>query len=248
MPLKTSEDKFIATLNGTKISIAPQEEIKQVLRLIMMKLGLRSHNIPTDEEKFVLISHIIENFGGHTCEEIKLAFELAMAGRLDIKDINCYENFSCAYFSKIMSAYRDWAAEEYKYVRAKRLAEKYLIEEKKEISDEEMQEWVNEWEIKIPSIKNFLLIPYQFYDWLERKEMIDLYVEQKKEYWEKAIILRNNELIEDGEMDKYQAQVLKEFNTMKRQNDFNYRETEKLKVLAKKIAVFDYLKSKSNGN
>lgn len=87
------------------------DELKQVLRLVMVKVGLRSTNWPQDEEKAILIDHIITEFGGNRIDEIKLAFDMAISGKLDIDDVNCFENFSCAYISKIMIAYRNWAAE-----------------------------------------------------------------------------------------------------------------------------------------
>lgn len=78
----------------------------------MVKVGLRAANFPVQEEFDVLISHIYENFPGHTLPEIRLAFEMAMADKLRLKDgANCFENFSCIYFSTIMNAYRKWSRE-----------------------------------------------------------------------------------------------------------------------------------------
>lgn len=101
------------------IAESPVEQLKQVLRLVMIKIGLRSQNWPTDEEKTVLIEHIYSNFGGNRIEEIKLAFDMAFAGKLDLstEDTKCYENFSCAYFSTIMSSYRRWSAQEYRQLK-----------------------------------------------------------------------------------------------------------------------------------
>lgn len=85
----------------------------------MLKIGLRAHNLPNEEESVVLVEHIYTNFGGHTAEEIKLAFEMAMAGKLELKpdEINCYENFSCLYFSRIMNAYRGWSSQAFKQLK-----------------------------------------------------------------------------------------------------------------------------------
>ena len=77
----------------------------------MVLVGLRGNNMPTEEEKFVLINFIRSNFGNQTPEEIKLAFELAVSGKLGI-DAKCYENFSCEYFGRIMKAYIDYARQE----------------------------------------------------------------------------------------------------------------------------------------
>lgn len=100
-------------LGSVLIRNATQEQIKEVLRLVMIKIGLRAQNWPTDEEKLVLIEHIITGFGGHTTREIKLAFDMAIAGKLEV-EVNSFENFSCLYFSNVMNAYRLWAKEEFK--------------------------------------------------------------------------------------------------------------------------------------
>ena len=77
----------------------------------MVLVGLRGNNMPTEEEKFVLLNFIRSNFGNQTPEEIKLAFELAVSGKFEI-DAKCYENFSCEYFGRIMKAYIDYARQE----------------------------------------------------------------------------------------------------------------------------------------
>lgn len=82
-----------------------------MLRYAMVLVGLRGNNMPSEEEKFVLLNFIRSNFGNQTPEEIKLAFEWAVAGKLGI-DAKCYENFSCEYFGRIMKAYVDFARQE----------------------------------------------------------------------------------------------------------------------------------------
>jgi len=94
------------------------EDIKQALRYSMILVGLRSNNMPSDEEKFVLINFIRSNFGNLTPEEIKLAFEYAVAGKFNI-DAKCYENFSCEYFGRIIKAYNEFAFEETRILRGK---------------------------------------------------------------------------------------------------------------------------------
>lgn len=110
------EIRLEIALQSPLIAKSPVEDLKQVLRVVMLKLGLRGANMPAGEEKSVLIFHIIENFGGHRVEEIKLAFDMAIMGKLEIDDVNCFENFSCQYFSKIMNAYRLWSKEAVKVV------------------------------------------------------------------------------------------------------------------------------------
>ena len=69
-----------------------------------MKIGLRAANFPKGEEKMLLLQHVFENFGENRTDEIRLAFDWGIEGRLD-EDINCFENFSCLYFTRIMRAY-----------------------------------------------------------------------------------------------------------------------------------------------
>lgn len=103
----------------------------------MMKIGLRAANLPNDLEKLVLYEHIVSNYGGNRLNEIPLAFDFAIRGMLatsdgEVVDANCYENFSCLYFSKIMGAYRFWSKQEIKYVSAT------IKEEQKIFTQEEL--------------------------------------------------------------------------------------------------------------
>lgn len=113
-PLKTgnaSADIIIQAQSTQTLRVRHEEDLKQVLRYSMVLVGLRGNNMPTEEEKFVLLNFIRSNFGNQTPEEIKLAFELATSGKLGI-DAKCYENFSCEYFGRIMKAYIDYARQE----------------------------------------------------------------------------------------------------------------------------------------
>lgn len=120
MPLKNFEEtQFVEVLKSKLIKESSIEDLKKSLRMVMLKVGLRANNIPDGEEKLILINHVIENFGGNTVDEIKLAFDMAIAGKLNLDDVKCYENFSCMYFSMIMGAYRKWAAQVYRQVEPK---------------------------------------------------------------------------------------------------------------------------------
>lgn len=113
-PLKignASADIIIQAQSTQTLRVRHEEDLKQVLRYSMVLVGLRGNNMPTEEEKFVLLNFIRSNFGNQTPEEIKLAFELATSGKLGI-DAKCYENFSCEYFGRIMKAYIDYARQE----------------------------------------------------------------------------------------------------------------------------------------
>ena len=119
LPLKSgnAEANLILQAQSTQsLRLRHEEDIKQVLRYSMLLVGLRGNNMPSEEEKFVLLNFIRSNFGNQTPEEIKLAFEWAVAGKFEI-DVKCYENFSCEYFGRIMKAYIDMARQETKSVK-----------------------------------------------------------------------------------------------------------------------------------
>mgnify|MGYP006911633446 CR=1 FL=1 len=108
-----------------------EDDIKEAIRYAMVLVGLRGANMPTDEEKFVLLNFIRVNFGNQTPEEIGLAFEYAIAGKFEI-DAKCYENFSCEYFGRILKAYIDFARNEVK-VKPKELEEAKLVPSEDEL-------------------------------------------------------------------------------------------------------------------
>ena len=128
--LATQEQKLSVNGDTNKLALAVKsktikecsfEEVKEVLRKVMMKVGLRAANLPNDLEKLVLYEHILTNYGGNRLNEISLAFDFAIKGELAdgdgvAIDANCYENFSCLYLSRIMNAYRHWSRQEIKFV------------------------------------------------------------------------------------------------------------------------------------
>lgn len=102
--LKIGEQKFLSAKKSPKISEASEDQIAGALKYGMMKIGLREKNWPSDLEKILLISHLVENFGHLTVEEIRLAFDWGIGGRTGA-EMNCYENFSCLFLTGVMSKY-----------------------------------------------------------------------------------------------------------------------------------------------
>lgn len=116
-PATGEEKKFAIAIREPRINQGTLEELKQVLKYVMVLVGLRAQNYPNEIEKQILLNFVIEHYGGHTETEIKLAFEMAITRKLDV-DPTCYENFSVAYFAQIMEAYRSWARDQYKQLPA----------------------------------------------------------------------------------------------------------------------------------
>ena len=171
------------------LRVSNEDTIKQALRYSMLLVGLRGSNLPTEEEKFVLTNFVKSNFGNNTCEEIKLAFEMAVAGKLNI-DSKCYENFSCEYFGRIMSAYLEYARQEIKNLP------KPIEQMKEKPSDQELKkqaiDTANEYAKQIRYCEKngtkFTFIAGGLsilFDYLEQFKISTISREEKIELWEK---------------------------------------------------------------
>lgn len=110
------ESDLEKAISGSKLSDAPLKVLDQLFRRCMIKVGIRAANLPSKEETIILYDHVVKHYGGHTLEEIDLAFEMAITGKLET-DPNPYENFSCTYISRIINSYRIWAGQAIEHIR-----------------------------------------------------------------------------------------------------------------------------------
>jgi hypothetical protein len=174
-----------------------EDDIKEAIRYAMVLVGLRGANMPTDEEKFVLLNFIRVNFGNQTPEEIRLAFEYAIAGKFET-DVKCYENFSCEYFARIMKAYIDYSRNEVKGLPKE-------IEPMKEVpSDQELKkqaiETANFYADQLDKAnkegKQFTFIAgglSVLWDYLNKFEIQCLTTEERLEIWNKYANIQDKE-------------------------------------------------------
>jgi hypothetical protein len=181
--LKTSDERFVDAMQDHKIAKAPMEQIKNVLRLAMLKVGIRANNIPQDEEKAVLINNVVTNYPNHTCSEITLAFDLAIAGKLEV-EANAYENFSCMYFSSIMNAYRKWAKEEYKQIpvkEVKQLSAPPMPKEEKIQMYLDIYRSTNDYTYISPDVYDLLELEISEENWNAYQRIVKLQIDIAKE-------------------------------------------------------------------
>lgn len=98
-----------------KVNLQPQGDLSQendkinleaILALQMLKVGVREQNFPKGEGRAVLMNFMRKNFKEFTPEMINEAFDMALSGKLDLKETSCYENFSCEYLGRILYSYR----------------------------------------------------------------------------------------------------------------------------------------------
>lgn len=117
LPPSKSGKELVKAISEKKIyQLANIGDLEAALRYCMLLVGIRATNLPSAEEKAILIRHITKHYSGHTISEIRLAFEMAIAGELDIAadDVKAYESFSPVYFSQIINSYRRWSVQEFK--------------------------------------------------------------------------------------------------------------------------------------
>jgi hypothetical protein len=131
-PRTSEEVAFELAITTPRIVNEELETLKGALRQVFFLIGLRAEQIPADEEKGFLIQYIVENYGGHTADEIKLAFKMAIQGKLKIdnKDVKCYGIFSPMYFTTVMDAYREWAREQIILLDAPEIPKEPSVKEK----------------------------------------------------------------------------------------------------------------------
>lgn len=220
------EAELSKALRAYKIKSSSIEELKSALKYAMFKVGLRSQNFPEDEDQSLLISHIISNYGNHTVDEIRLAFDMAITGKFTIEKnetIVCYENFSCQYFSFIMNLYRKWAAEQVRFNEQQHKLVNELPAPK--ISDDEIiDNALSVWKCT----GRYEFISESSYECLVKSGKINLSTAEKK-------VLMNAVNITLEEMQSRDANV---FHGGKRK-DFQI-------LFSKKMAVRNYFQSISN--
>lgn len=73
--------------------------------------GLRAQHLPVGGDKTLLHRQILKHYGAHTQQEVVLAFEMALTGQLGLepREVQVFDQFTFAYFARVMTAYRSWA-------------------------------------------------------------------------------------------------------------------------------------------
>lgn len=231
-------------LQGTPLRDADYGEYKEAMLYAMVKVGLRSENFPAAQEKALLYGHVRKEYGNHTPAEVKLAFDMAISGRLDIKpeQVVCYENFSCLYFSLIMNAYRKWSSEEFKQIQ-------FLSPHPKEVEStglDSMEEWWKEFCIRVNTGNcTYDFVPMMLVEWMDKKGTMTIAPEVEMDLLIKAMEYRFNQLQSTyiGSQTVEDRRELAEFSKMRAKGEFTGKHIDYLKKLAKRIQLHEIAKT-----
>jgi len=114
--LTKDEDNLLKCLGSPKIERSMDEHIVAVLKLAAVQLGMKIDKMGEEMFMAVHVENIRSNHGTLTIKELKLAFDMAAALKLDF-DPRTYQNFSPLYVNELLNAYKRWALSTYKYLR-----------------------------------------------------------------------------------------------------------------------------------
>lgn len=223
--------------------------------------------MPNELETLFLHEFLKENYGGHSISEIKLAFNKAVKGELDLPmdEVKCYENFSVIYLSSIINSFRRWAGHEYRQI------EKYIPPSEEDIKYLEGQRKELHWGFLIENAyQHFLsfgdegwkLYPIGFYEQLVMDKIFDeqffrkaMPIVRKKvvsEYHaeKNKLLLRRFKEADENSREAFAKQI-NQTNLIEVENKINsYLSGERdgeLEVVAKQYCVLQFFKnSKQN--
>jgi len=202
------ERGFIQAFNSIEIKNANEAQIGDQIIIGMQYMGLV--NIPTQTELKFLIKYIQNNYGVFNLNEIGLAFEMAASGKIDCE--KHFQNFSPAYFSSVMNAYRVKAAEIRRKIEPEETKETPYLK----VTDEEIIETVLDyWENS--QVRRIEFINPKAYSILRKEGKINL---------------------SEDEKEKIRKQVKK---NLKDENSDYIKDDVYIDLLCKKTAVAQYI-------
>jgi hypothetical protein len=221
---------IFTVLQAEKIVDLSDEKIKETLMKVFLLIGLRQQHYPNQMALTFIINYLRSNFGHKTIEELYLAFELAIQNKLDIEDVNVYDNFSIVFLEKIMQSYKKWLFKQSleNQIKPVQIENKMPIDKLAEI-----KEWEQKSELKMQ------FIPLYLYDYLIEYGKINPSKQDKWDYYNRAIQIKTDQLKQDISNRK----ELKHFLNMV-QDGLLGDEKQSIINLSKRMIIYDYLKSK----
>jgi hypothetical protein len=226
---------------GRLIGELSLNEVKQILTAFAAIMGIPANNMPGEEVMIATIQALVRNFSNMREGEIRKAFEMAATGQLETTEH--YQNLSLKYICAVLNAYRvkvNLAMRHYERSR----------QEPESVPFEGEVDWSSTVDYLIEASAKqdpkSLIIPISVYDWLIAKGEINPTAQDKKAVMKRAEIEMGQELLDkmiagkaSGE-DKQWHEFLKTSSYKK-----GDRLHDKLALIAKRILVRDYLKSKT---
>lgn len=137
LPLATN-DKIILASKETRVASMGQNKLplKEALVYVFDLIGLKELSMPDVREMNVLLQFIDNKLSMFSPLDFKIAFEMAVAGEIEVKDLKHYNNFNSLYLSDVMKVYKEYRNKVVTQNQLKEQAEKF---KEKVLSEEELK-------------------------------------------------------------------------------------------------------------
>ncbi len=228
------------------LKIADKESIRQEIgksiAIVITDLGVKT--MPDKYAQKRIVYYLLSYYKDFSIEEIRLAFELAIVGKLEI-EIEHYQSFDIKYLSKILNAYRKYRNEKKLRIRAEQM------QEPKEPTAKEIRiskiKYLKTLSKTYENYKNTGVLN-RFIHWVAYNQLIEIQVlEISENYW--VELIQRSEKIYKTQLKKSKKkenkEILKQFETVKYIYPF---ELSRIRNIAKKLAIQDFFESLKRNN
>lgn len=193
LPVVTNAEKIIQANTDTRIIHLGMnhQPLKDVLKYVFSLIGLKGINYPNEfDTTMVLIPFIKDKLGLFTVADIKVAFQMAVAGELGEIDLKHYQTFNSIYLSDVMKAYKVYKnrviAEEEKRIQKEKFSEELVLsdEEKQEIEESFWREMVVNEYLNFCQTEQITIMPISaehVYKIMKKRGFINVTKEERKE-------------------------------------------------------------------
>lgn len=114
--LSRDESNFLESLGAPRLRNCTNEAIVPAIRYLLTLIGIRNENYPVAEALVVMCDQLRTQHGSLTIKELRLAFEMAAALKLDFNP-HAFQNVSVLYLNDLLNAYKRWSSATYRQLR-----------------------------------------------------------------------------------------------------------------------------------
>lgn len=204
-------------------------EIQEALMRIYVWIGLRKQHHPTDFEARILMEFLRDTYPKMAKDELLAAFKLGIQGRLDVTDLNPFDQFSIPYLQKIIFSYRRFISNLWRETPEEQpKAIEYKMTKEEKLADIEAYRKAD-----LPASK----YPVYLYEWADELGLIKFSDAEKVKLYAEAIKIREDQIRGNG--DRVEWKRFKEMKDNHFQN-INTSETAAINLIYKRIAIKKY--------
>lgn len=204
-------------------------EIQEALMRIYVWIGLRKQHHPTDFEARILMEFLRDTYPKMAKDELLAAFKLGIQGRLDVTDLNPFDQFSIPYLQKIIFSYRRFVSTLWREKPDEQpKAIEYQMSKDEKLA--EIENYRNK-NIRLP------LMPSYLYDWIMQLDLMRLTDEEKVSMYAEAIKVREDQIKGEGDRTEW-----KRFKAMKENHfeNISFEESVAIDGIYKRLAIKKY--------